>query len=158
MGDGYEFGFYRGKYIAASRNVIVVEHNYRLGALGLLALPQLRAASIHNSTGNLALQDQLEALAFVYRNIAEFTGNPKQITIFGESAGAFSVCWHLVNPISRQYFSTAVMQSGTCAAPEFFISLKRGEEKLGWMESPMYAPSYAVAVIVFFFVEILERE
>lgn len=125
IGDGYEFGFYRGKYLAATRDVIVVEHNYRLSALGLLALPELATESAFNSTGNYALQDQQEALAFVYRNIAQFSGNPKKIAIFGESAGAFSVCWHLVSPISAQYFSAAIMESGTCSAPEFFFSKPR---------------------------------
>ena len=56
IGDGMEFGYYRGINIASTRDVIVVEHNYRLGALGLTALPELKAESATQSTGNYALQ------------------------------------------------------------------------------------------------------
>jgi carboxylesterase type B len=58
----------------------------------------------------------------VHRNIARFGGDPSRITIFGESAGAMSVCWHLVSPISRPWFNAAIMESGTCSSAEFFVS------------------------------------
>eukprot|EP00053_Salpingoeca_punica_P010022 m.90251 g.90251 ORF g.90251 m.90251 type:complete len:595 (+) comp15255_c0_seq2:47-1831(+) len=125
FGDDNEFGYYRGKHLAETREVIVVEVNYRLGALGFLALPGLAAEQSDGTTGNYGLQDQQAAMAFVSRNIEKFGGDPKKMIIFGESAGAFSVCWHLVNQISKNFFFGAIMESGTCEAPEFFVSLPR---------------------------------
>lgn len=89
LGDGFEFGLYRGLVsprvpsadympgdsIAKKEGVIVVEHNYRLGALGLIALDELKAENPHRSTGNYALQDQQLALQFVHRYLMVF-GNP----------------------------------------------------------------------------------
>eukprot|EP00045_Choanoeca_perplexa_P016639 m.226724 g.226724 ORF g.226724 m.226724 type:complete len:556 (+) comp17315_c1_seq10:25-1692(+) len=124
VGDGFEFGWYRGKHLAANRRVIVVEFNYRLGSLGFLSHPLLKQES--STTGNYGVQDQTRALEFVNRNIAAFGGDPKRLAIFGESAGAFSVCWHLVNPASRGLFSAAIMESGTCDSAEFFVSEPRG--------------------------------
>lgn len=66
LGDEYEFGFYRGKNLAKKRRVIVVEVNYRLGALGFLANEHLRNINPHNTTGNYGVQDQQAALKFVY--------------------------------------------------------------------------------------------
>jgi para-nitrobenzyl esterase len=124
IGDDDEFGLYKAKNLAAKRNVIMVETNYRLAELGFLALPGLAAES-DGTTGNYGVQDQQAALAFTFRNIAKFGGDPSKIIIFGESAGAFSVCWHLVSEVSRPYFSAAIMESGTCESPEFFVSEQR---------------------------------
>lgn len=66
------------------------------------------------------LQDQQAALRWVAANVRAFGGNPDQVMIFGESAGAFSVCWHLVSPQSTGLFRAALMESGTCDAPQFF--------------------------------------
>eukprot|EP00054_Salpingoeca_dolichothecata_P017906 m.108689 g.108689 ORF g.108689 m.108689 type:complete len:538 (+) comp22643_c1_seq1:56-1669(+) len=123
FGDEYEFGLYRGKFLAASRGVIVVEFNYRLGPLGFIALPELMKES--NTTGNYALQDQDMALDFIYENAENFGGDKSKIAIFGESAGGFSVCWHMVNPNSMGKFSAAIMESGSCSSHEFFITLDR---------------------------------
>jgi carboxylesterase type B len=60
------------------------------------------------------------ALRWVADNIGSFGGDPSAVTIFGESAGAFSVCWHLVSPQSSGLFRSAIMESGTCDAPQFF--------------------------------------
>ena len=67
LGDEYEFGFYRGKNLAKKRRVILVEINYRLGALGFLANEQLAASNKYNTTGNYGVQDQQAALKFVYK-------------------------------------------------------------------------------------------
>lgn len=120
IGDGWEFGLYDGKNLALKRDVIVVTPNYRLASLGFMALDELRREDPSNSTGNYALQDQVLALEWVRDNIAAFGGDPNQVTIFGESAGAFSVCWHLVSPQSKGLFRAAIMQSGTCDSPQFF--------------------------------------
>ena len=101
IGDGFEFGFYNGYHMAKERRVVVVEHNYRLGALGFLATPALASENPNGTVGGYALQDQTLALQFAYNNILNFAGNRSKMAIFGESAGAFSVCWHLVSPASR---------------------------------------------------------
>jgi para-nitrobenzyl esterase len=92
--------------------VVVVTINYRLGALGFLAHPALRAES--PDSGNYGLADQQAALRWVRRNIAAFGGDPRNLTIFGQSGGAFSVCAHLAAPGSRGLFTRAIVQSGPC--------------------------------------------
>lgn len=97
------------------RNVIVVTVNYRLGALGFLAHPAFTAEAAKNgrgSSGNYALQDQQAALKWVQKNIAQFGGDPRNVTIFGESAGGMSVHTHLASPKSRGLFDRAIVQSG----------------------------------------------
>jgi para-nitrobenzyl esterase len=125
IGDGYEFGWYDGKRLAHEKQVIVVVPNYRVNVLGFLALNELKAEDPNHSTGNMALHDQRLALQWVQDNIAAFSGDPGRVTIFGESAGAFSVCWHLVSPASKGLFSAAIMESGTCSSWEFFQPLER---------------------------------
>ncbi len=75
--------------------------------------------------GNYGPTDQQLGLQFAFNNIARFGGDPSRITIFGESAGAMSVCWHLVSQISRPWFTAAIMESGTCSSAELFVSLPR---------------------------------
>jgi para-nitrobenzyl esterase len=132
FGDNWEFGLYDGKNLAKKRDVVIVAANYRLGPLGFLALNQLKTEDKDGSTGNFALQDQLLALQWTRDNIKNFGGDPNQITIFGESAGAFSVCWHLVNPISRGIFKSAIMESGSCDSDEFFRSYN---DAVSWSET-----------------------
>ena len=98
-----------GQVMAEKTGLVVVSLNYRLGPLGFLAHPALGKAS-----GNYGVLDQQAALAWVKQNIAAFGGDPKRVTIAGESAGAFSVCVHLVAPGSKGLFHRAVMQSGAC--------------------------------------------
>jgi len=77
----------------AQKGVLVVSVNYRLGALGFMAHPALTAESPHHSSGNYGILDQIAALEWVQRNIAGFGGDPANVTIFGESAGGFDVCY-----------------------------------------------------------------
>jgi len=99
----------------AERDVVVVTLNYRLGVFGFFAHPEL--AKEGAPTGNQGLLDQQTALRWVQSNIAAFGGDPKNVTIFGESAGAGSVCMHVVSPGSRGLFHRAVGQSGGCSVP-----------------------------------------
>ena len=93
-----------------SKGVIVVGINYRLGAMGFLGHPALRDAD--GSVGNYGIMDQQAALRWVQANIAQFGGDPKNVTIFGESAGGFSVMTHLASPLSAGLFNKAIIESG----------------------------------------------
>eukprot|EP00039_Didymoeca_costata_P023819 m.8434 g.8434 ORF g.8434 m.8434 type:complete len:558 (-) comp3891_c0_seq1:101-1774(-) len=125
FGDDFEFGEYDGKNLATGRQVVVVAPNYRLGAFGFLALEELAEESPVGSTGNMGVQDQQLALRFAHENTNAFSALTGDITIAGESAGAFSVCWHIASEISTRYFRAAVMESGTCSSPIFFIQKER---------------------------------
>jgi para-nitrobenzyl esterase len=94
-------------------DVIVVTINYRLGALGFVAHPALSAESPYGGSGNYGTMDQQFALQWVQSNISAFGGNPKRVTIFGESAGGNSVFAHLVSPTAKGLFQRAISQSGT---------------------------------------------
>lgn len=123
LGDGYEFGLYDAQLLASTHNVVVVTHNYRLGGLGFFALKELQNEDPNRSTGNYGVQDQREALRWTHANIREFGGSPDRITIFGESAGGFSVMWHLVSKESQGLYSAAIMESGTSDLSWFFPNL-----------------------------------
>lgn len=96
----------------ARKGVIVVTLNYRLGVFGYLALAQLTAESSHHSSGNYGLLDQIAALHWVRDNISRFGGDPANITVSGESAGALSVIELMASPLARGLFDKAIMQSG----------------------------------------------
>lgn len=91
--------------------MVVVSFNYRLGVFGFLAHPALSAESAHGVSGNYGLLDQRAALRWVRRNIAAFGGDPRRVTIFGQSAGGQSVIAHLVSPLSRGLFARAISES-----------------------------------------------
>jgi para-nitrobenzyl esterase len=94
--------------------VVVVSANYRLGPLGFLAHPALTAESEHHSSGNYGLLDQLQALRWVYDNIANFGGDPSRVTVMGQSAGAVDACLLMTSPLATGLFQAAIMQSGEC--------------------------------------------
>lgn len=104
-------GLYDGRYLAA-RGVVVVTINYRLGPLGFLVHPALSAESESGVSGNYGLLDQVAALEWVQRNIAGFGGDPGNVTVFGESAGAMSILDLLVMPAAEGLFQRAIIQSG----------------------------------------------
>ncbi|CAL8350983.1 unnamed protein product [Lota lota] len=122
-GGGFTSGttslaLYDGRFLSQSENVVVVSMNYRLGALGFLSLPEN-----DNIRGNAGLLDQQLALRWVADNIAFFGGDSSKVTLFGESAGAASVGFHLLSPSSHGLFKRAVLQSGSPTAP--WASLSR---------------------------------
>jgi len=96
----------------AKQGVVFVSINYRLGLLGYLAHPALSAESPKHVSGNYGLLDQIAALRWVRDNIAAFGGDPKQVTIAGESAGGLSVIALVASPVTRGLFVRAIVQSG----------------------------------------------
>jgi len=96
----------------ARQDVVLVTFNYRLGRLRFFAFPALSREHPDELKGNYAYMDQIAALAWVQRNIAAFGGDPKNVTIFGESVGGVSVHTHLTSPLSRGLFQKAIIQSG----------------------------------------------
>jgi len=117
QGTGTQFG---GQTLARLTNTVVVSINYRLGQLGYLALPQFDQEGTTGS-GTWGLQDQIAALTWTRQNAAAFGGDPGNITVAGQSAGAGSVCALLTSPKTAGLFSRAILQSGPCtliAAPD----------------------------------------
>ena len=112
----------------ARKGVVVVTINYRLGALGFLAHPELTAESENKSSGNYALLDQIEALRWVKQNIAAFGGDPNRVTIFGESAGSWAVNCLVATPLARGLFHRAIGESGGSFGP---MSRLDASEKAG---------------------------
>jgi para-nitrobenzyl esterase len=96
----------------ARRGVVIVSVSYRMGILGFLAHPQLSAESPQHVSGNYGLLDQIAALRWVKDNIAAFGGDPANVTIFGESAGALSVMDLVASPQARGLFAKAIAESG----------------------------------------------
>jgi para-nitrobenzyl esterase len=95
----------------AEHGVVFVSINYRLGALGWLALPELSAESPHGVSGNYGLLDQIEALRWVKKNIAAFGGDPGNVTIMGESSGGLNVADLMASPLARGLFQKAIAES-----------------------------------------------
>lgn len=96
----------------AAHGVVLVSMNYRLGIFGFLVHAELARESGRNSAGNYGLLDQLAALEWVHRNIAAFGGDPANVTIFGESAGSFSVSAQMASPRAKGLFQKAIGESG----------------------------------------------
>lgn len=109
-GYGHELEFDGEAY--AKKGVILVTINYRLGMCGFLAHPLLTAENKGKGSGNYGLFDQLAALKWVERNIAVFGGNPDNITVMGQSAGAGSVQVLVSSPLSQGLIQRAIIQSG----------------------------------------------
>jgi len=99
----------------ARKGVIVVSMNYRVGALGFLSHPALTAASPNHASGNQALSDSIAALKWVQQNISAFGGDPSNVTIFGQSAGACITAALTGSPLASGLFQRAISQSGAWA-------------------------------------------
>lgn len=124
IGSG-SFKEFQGKNLA-KKGVIVVTINYRIGPLGFLAHPLLRAESEHEACGNYGLLDQIAALEWVKRNISGFGGDPNRVTIFGESAGGASVTALMISPLAKGLFSQAISESGTLFGDRYFLPKANG--------------------------------
>ncbi|KAH8337615.1 hypothetical protein KR074_000397 [Drosophila pseudoananassae] len=113
-GGGFSFGsgnsFLYGPDYLVAEDIVLVTLNYRLGPLGFLTAGP-------DAPGNQGLKDQILALKWVRDNIAAFGGDPKQVTIFGESAGASSVQLLLLSPLAKGLFHRAISQSGSALNP-----------------------------------------
>lgn len=101
--DGQEWG---------NKDVVLVSINYRLGVFGFLTHPELSQESPHNVSGNYGILDQIESLKWIKNNIAQFGGDPENVTIFGQSAGAGSVKTLCESPLARGLFNKAIVMSG----------------------------------------------
>jgi para-nitrobenzyl esterase len=120
-GGGYRNGsasmpLYWGDRLA-HKGVIVVTAAYRLGPLGFLAHPELTRESPHRSSGDYGLMDQIAALQWIQRNIAAFGGDPRNVTIAGQSSGAISVSILMASPLAKALFQRAIGQSGGLFEP-----------------------------------------
>lgn len=126
-GDGSE-PRYDGASMARNHKMIAITTNYRLGAFGFFAHPELTDESPHNSSGNYGLLDQVKALEWVYENIEVFGGDPENITIAGESAGSVSVSALMASPLSRDMIAGAIGESGSILGALPPVPLETGEE------------------------------
>lgn len=125
QGSGHQPG-YDGTQLA-KRGVVLVTINYRLGALGFMTHPALSAESPHGSSGNYAILDQIAALKWVRDNIANFGGDPNNVTVFGESAGGTSVYLLTATPLSKGLFHRAILES-PWLDPVIFRDLRKENE------------------------------
>jgi para-nitrobenzyl esterase len=146
-GGGFTIGSasmanYSGEKLAA-KGVVYVALAYRVGALGFLAHPELSAESPNRASGNYGFLDQIAALQWIQHNIAHFGGDPRNVTIMGQSAGSASVSVLQVSPLSRGLFHRAVGMSGSAfgASTPRARSLRAGEEWGRELQTLLKAPS-----------------
>ncbi|XP_041323959.1 cholinesterase isoform X2 [Pyrgilauda ruficollis] len=148
-GGGFESGstslpVYDGKFLARVERVVVVSMNYRTGALGFLSLPGNQKAP-----GNAGLFDQRLALQWVQENIAAFGGNPKSVTLFGESAGSASVTYHLLSPESHPLFTRAILESGSANAPWAAITSSEARNRAVALAKQLQCPTSNESELIF---------
>jgi para-nitrobenzyl esterase len=105
----------------SKKGVMVVSFNYRLGVFGYFSHPDLARESGRHASGNYGLLDQVAALQWVHDNIARFGGDPNNVTIFGESAGSFSVSALMASPLARGLFQRAIGESGAFFGAELAL-------------------------------------
>jgi para-nitrobenzyl esterase len=128
----------------AKKGTVYVAVNYRLGILGFLAHPEATRESGHNASGNWGLLDQVAALQWVRRNIAQFGGDPANVTIMGQSAGSMSVCDLQASPLTRGLINKAFGQSGaTVSQEQMGVSLATAEANGVKLQESMKATSLA---------------
>jgi para-nitrobenzyl esterase len=112
----------------AKQGLVFVSINYRVGAIGFMAHPELSAASPSNTSGNYGFLDQIAALKWVKNNISSFGGDPNNVTIAGQSAGAFSVNTLIASPLAKQLFHKAILQSGGLLSNRLQQNLEQAEQ------------------------------
>jgi para-nitrobenzyl esterase len=125
-GDGSE-PRYEGASMA-TKGIVAVTVNYRLGVFGFFAHPELTKESPNHASGNYGLLDQHAALKWVQENIAAFGGDPKRVTIAGESAGSISVCAQMASPLSKNLIAGAIGESGSIISGISAVPLSEVEQ------------------------------
>ncbi|GAB3320598.1 carboxylesterase family protein [Larkinella ripae] len=125
-GDGSE-GRYDGESMA-TKGMVALTVNYRLGVFGFMAHPDLTKESPNRSSGNYAYLDMAAALRWVQQNIAAFGGDPKRVTIAGESAGSIAVSGLMASPLSKNLMAGAIGESGSLLGGLPPVPLATGEE------------------------------
>uniref|UniRef100_A0AAF5I4B6 Carboxylic ester hydrolase n=2 Tax=Strongyloides stercoralis TaxID=6248 RepID=A0AAF5I4B6_STRER len=128
FGGGFSSGspsliLYDGKALALQGNVVVININYRLGPFGFLYLDH------EDAPGNVGMLDQQLAFKWIKDNVVHFGGNPNQIALFGESAGASSIMAHLIAPGSKGIFKNGILQSGSLDNKWSMDTPQRGLDK-----------------------------
>ncbi|HST51716.1 MAG TPA: carboxylesterase family protein [Pyrinomonadaceae bacterium] len=118
---------YDGESIAA-KGIVAVTINYRLAVFGFLAHPELTKESTHQASGDYGLLDQAAALRWVRQNIAAFGGDPKRVTIAGESAGSASVSAQMASPLSKDLIAGAIGESGSVLSTMRAVPLTDAEQ------------------------------
>lgn len=147
-GGGFYIGsssmpLYGGEAVARE-GAVFVNFNYRLGALGFMAHPELSAESPHKTSGNYAFLDQIAALQWVKRNIARFGGDPNNVTIAGQSAGSMSVQALQASPLTKGLFQRVVGMSGAAAGgPSAMAPLAEAEQEGVKLQGVLRAKSLA---------------
>ncbi|MYD99113.1 MAG: carboxylesterase family protein [Gammaproteobacteria bacterium] len=125
---------YRGRELAA-QGAVVVSIQYRLGVFGFLGHPSLSAESANGSSGNYGILDQIEALRWIRANIGQFGGDPGNVTVFGESAGAGDIAYLLLTPLADGLFHRAISQSGGWPADQRRTLAENEAEGVGFLAS-----------------------
>lgn len=124
-GDGSEYR-YDGESMAR-KGIVAITVNYRLSIFGFFAHPELTKESPHHASGNYGLLDQSVALQWVQQNISAFGGDPRKITIAGESAGSYSVSAQMASPLSKNIIAGAIGESGSLLGKQSTVSLSEAE-------------------------------
>ena len=112
----------------AKKDIVFVTINYRLGLFGFLALPELTSESPEKVSGNYGLLDQIAALRWIQKNIAQFGGDPDNVTIAGQSAGSMSVNMLIASPMAKGLFHRAIAESGGIFSNRMMKTLAEGEK------------------------------
>lgn len=112
----------------ARYGMVVVTANYRVGVMGFMAHPALSAESPHQSSGNYALLDQIMALRWIRQNIGKFGGDPRHVTLFGQSSGSYDLMLLMTSPLAKGLFVNAIAQSGQLLAYNGSMSKARAQE------------------------------
>jgi para-nitrobenzyl esterase len=123
-----------------NHGIILVTVNYRLGIFGFLAHAELTAESAHHASGNYGLNDQVLALKWVRDNVRNFGGDPGNITVFGQSAGAIDTSLLMTSPLAKGLFQKAIAQSGA-ALTEPILPLDAAERSGTSLAQALYAPA-----------------
>ncbi len=128
VSGGSNVPIYDGEAMA-KKGIVFVSFNYRVGIFGFFAHPELTKEAPYHASGNYGILDQIAALKWVQKNIAAFGGDPNNVTIAGQSAGAASVNFLMASPLAKDLFNKAIGESGSAYRIDFAVNdLKHAEE------------------------------